>query len=89
MAAAMPRRPNAGRIDARAAGVVGDGCGNHIDVLLPIVGLVVPEKNFAEAGTVNFDAWIARISLVVDTSPKTIPRPLLRRISPAPAWSDG
>ena len=57
--------------------------------LLPVVGAVRPEHDLAVAGAVDLDPRVVLPGRVEATSPKTIPRPQRRRISPAPAWSVG
>ncbi len=50
------RDPHARRVHARAAAVVRHRLGDHVDVLLPLVGEVGTDHDLAVAGAVHFDA---------------------------------
>src|SRR6202022_3327154 len=51
--------PDAGAVDAGAAGVLRDGIGDQVDVLFPVLGAFVGQEDFGVAGAVDFDARIA------------------------------
>ena len=59
----VPRRPDAGAVDAAAAAVDEDAVDHDVEVLLPLVDLVVAEEDLAEAGAVRLHARVALVLL--------------------------
>ena len=59
----VPRRPDAGAVDAAAAAVDEDAVGHDVEVLLPFVDLVVAQQDLAEAGAVGLHARVALVLL--------------------------
>ena len=57
----MPRHPDAGAIDATATAVDEDAIHHDVQVLLPVIHLVIAEKDLAEPWSVSLYAGIALV----------------------------
>src|SRR5262245_22606609 len=55
--------PNAGAIDAAAAAVDENALHHHVEIILPVVHLVVAEKDLGKSRPVSLHAWIAAVSI--------------------------